>query len=45
VLWRVRDPAPGLPDFTSYNIPKRGKYTKFPQTIPNGYEIYQMALK
>jgi hypothetical protein len=35
----------GLPDFSWYKMPKREKYTKLPQTIPNGYEIYQMAMK
>jgi hypothetical protein len=34
-----------LPDFSRYNIPKREKYTKLPQNIPNGYEIYKMAVK
>jgi hypothetical protein len=34
-----------LPDLSWYNIPKREKYTNFPQAIPNGYEIYQMAVK
>jgi hypothetical protein len=29
---------PGLPDFSRSKIPKRGKYTKLPQNIPNGYE-------
>jgi hypothetical protein len=42
---------PGLPDLSWYNIPKRGKnkitvkYTKWPQNIPNGHKIYQMAVK
>jgi hypothetical protein len=36
---------PGLPDFSWYNIPKREKYTKLPQNVPNVHEIYQMALK
>jgi hypothetical protein len=38
----------GLPDFPWYNIPKREKiyqitikYTKWPQSIPNGHKIYQ----
>jgi hypothetical protein len=35
----------GLPDFSWYNIPKREKYTKWLQNIPNGYKIYQMAIK
>jgi hypothetical protein len=30
--------APGLPDFSWYNIPKRGK-------IPNNHKIYQMGTK
>jgi hypothetical protein len=44
--------SPGLPDFYWYNIPKLGKiyqitmkYTKWPQNIPNGRTIDQMALK
>jgi hypothetical protein len=40
-----------LPDFSWYNIPKRGKnnqwpqnmYTKRPWNIPNGWEIFRMA--
>jgi hypothetical protein len=27
------------------NISKREKYTKWPQTIPNGHELYKMAVK
>jgi hypothetical protein len=34
-----------LPDLSSCNIPKRENYTKRPQTMPNGHEIYQMATK
>jgi hypothetical protein len=33
----------GLPEFSWYNIPKRGKYTKLAQNKPNGQKIYQMA--
>jgi hypothetical protein len=29
----------GLPDFSWYKIPKREKYTKLPQTIPNVHKI------
>jgi hypothetical protein len=43
---------PGLPDFSWYNIPKRGKiyqiatkYTKWPQNISNGRKIYQIHIK
>jgi hypothetical protein len=32
---RVSPTRPGLPDFSPYKIPKREKYTKLPQTIPN----------
>jgi hypothetical protein len=32
---------PGLPDFSWYNIPKRGKITKLPQNIPNVHKIDQ----
>jgi hypothetical protein len=42
----------GLPDFSWYNIPKRGKmyqittkYTKLPQDIPNYHKIYQITSK
>jgi hypothetical protein len=42
----------GLPDFSCFNIPKRGKiyqitrkYTKWPENIPNGQKIYQTAVK
>jgi hypothetical protein len=35
--------ASGLPDFPWYNLPKREKYTKWPQNIPNSHKIYQMA--
>jgi hypothetical protein len=44
--------AAGLPDFSWCNIPKREKYTKltlkctkWPQYIPNGRKIDQMAIK
>jgi hypothetical protein len=49
--WKKSSPA-GLPDFSEYNIPKWGKiyqmaikYTKYPQYIPNGRKIDQMAAK
>jgi hypothetical protein len=35
----------GLPDFSWHNIPKREKYTKCPQNIPNGHKIFPMAVK
>jgi hypothetical protein len=35
----------GLPDFSLSNIPKREKYTKWPQNVPVGQRIYQMAVK
>jgi hypothetical protein len=34
---------PGLPDFSSYKIPKREILTKLPHNIPNGRTIYQIA--
>jgi hypothetical protein len=59
--------VPGLPDFSRYNIPKRGKNvpshrkiyqngrkicipnvtkcTKWPQNLPNGRKVDQMAIK
>jgi hypothetical protein len=36
---------PGLPDFSWFNIPKRGKYTKSPQNIPNGHKMYAKWLE
>jgi protoporphyrinogen oxidase len=43
--------GPGLPDFSWYNVPKREKYTKmttkftkWPLDIPNGCQIFQMAI-
>jgi hypothetical protein len=35
----------GLPDFSRYNLPKREKYAKSPQYVPNVHRIYQMSLK
>jgi hypothetical protein len=42
----------GLPDFSWYNIPKRGKiyqmttkYTKWPKNVSNGRNIDQMDIK
>jgi hypothetical protein len=42
----------GLPDFSCYNIPKRGKiylngkkYTKTGENMPNNHKIYKMAVK
>jgi hypothetical protein len=35
----------GLPDFSSYSIPKRGKCTKLPENLPNRHEKYQMVVK
>jgi hypothetical protein len=34
-----------LPDFSWHNIPKREKYSKLPQIIPNVHKIYQMPVK
>jgi hypothetical protein len=34
-----RSSPPGLPDFSWCKIPKREKYTKLPQTIPNVHKI------
>jgi hypothetical protein len=30
----------GLPDFSRDNIPKREKYTKKQENVPNGIKIY-----
>jgi hypothetical protein len=35
----------GLPDFSWHNVPKWGKYTKWPQEIPKCLKIDQMAGK
>jgi hypothetical protein len=35
----------GLPDFYWSKIPKRGKYTKLPQNIPNGHNTFPMVVK
>jgi hypothetical protein len=35
--------CPGLPDFSLFNIPKRGKYTDLPVNVPNCGNIFQMA--
>jgi hypothetical protein len=37
----------GLPDFSRHNVPKREKYTKWPQHISsfNSHKIYQLAVK
>jgi hypothetical protein len=35
----------GLPDFSWYKIPKREKYIKWLQNVPNGRKIDQMAIK
>jgi hypothetical protein len=35
----------GCQIFLGPNIPKREKYTKWPQTIPNDNKIYQIAVK
>jgi hypothetical protein len=35
---------PGLPDFSTYNIPKRGKKYQMTNNIQNGHKIDQMGL-
>jgi hypothetical protein len=40
-----RRSVPRLPDFSWYNIPKRGKYTKLPQNISNAHKMYQISVK
>jgi hypothetical protein len=37
--------APGLPDFSRHNIPKRGKIYEITTTLPNGHKIYQIIVK
>jgi hypothetical protein len=39
-----KNDQPGLPDFSWYNIPKREKYTKLPQNVPN-VKKYPMSVK
>jgi hypothetical protein len=34
-----------LPDFYLFSIPKREKYTKWPQNVPNGHRINHLAVK
>jgi hypothetical protein len=34
-----------MPDFSCYNIPKREKYTKEPQSISNRHKIYRNCNK
>jgi hypothetical protein len=54
--WFTESPfrqQPGLPDFSWYNKPKRGKYTNWPLNIPNDHDvnipndgkIYQMTTR
>jgi hypothetical protein len=35
----------GMPDFSWYNIPKREKYTNWPNNVLNGHKIYQITTK
>jgi hypothetical protein len=35
----------GCQIFRGPNIPKREKYTKLLQTIPNGHKLYKIAVK
>jgi hypothetical protein len=34
-----------LPDFSWHNIPKRGKLYQITTTLPNGHQVYQIAVK
>jgi hypothetical protein len=38
-------PNQGCQFFSSYNLPKRGKYTKWPWHIPKGHKICRMAIR
>jgi hypothetical protein len=40
-----RDWAVGLPDFFGTRYQNGGKYTKWPQNIPNGHEIFPITVK
>jgi hypothetical protein len=42
---RKQNDGAGLPDFSWSNIPKREKYTKMGEIIPNRHKIHQMAGK
>jgi hypothetical protein len=44
--WKPNHFSSGLPDFSWSKHSKLGKkYNKWPQTIPNGHKLYQMAIK
>jgi hypothetical protein len=32
--------GPGLPDFSSYNIPQRGKIKQITTLLPNGHNMF-----
>jgi hypothetical protein len=36
--------GPGLPDFSSYNIPKLEKICQITTKLPNGHKIYKIAV-
>jgi hypothetical protein len=36
---------PSLPDLSWHNVPKREKYTKWPQNLPIGRKIVPMVIK
>jgi hypothetical protein len=38
-------PMQGCQIFICSKLPKRQKYNKWPQTIPNGHKLYQMVIK
>jgi hypothetical protein len=42
---RNRDRNQGCQIFLGPNIPKWKKYTQWPQILPNGQKLYQMAIK
>jgi hypothetical protein len=45
VQWQQASFKAGLPDFSWYSIPKRGKVSQTTKNIPNGDEIEQLATK
>jgi hypothetical protein len=35
---------PGLPDFSLFNIPKRGEIYQMSTKLPSGHKLYQMTV-
>jgi hypothetical protein len=43
-LRMMREPMPGVPDFSFHNKPKQGEIYQIATKLPNGHKIYQMAV-